>query len=121
MFTPGKLLKKFWRHVRRAGRNSGNKGIQPAQSTRCSPVPTRAVGSLELELTEERGNRARLEQDCQKAKAEADELAEAKAKSEDALKKEVGDKDAIIQRLEREANEMQKKVSHAGKGTRPNS
>jgi chromosome segregation ATPase len=91
------------------------------QSVRHSPTPT-----SELELAEERAKCARLEKECQKAKVEADALAETNCKLEDKIRedkelleereKEVGQKDASIQRLEKEANEMQAKVSQIRRG-----
>jgi len=96
--------------------------VKLTQSIRRSPTPPSAA--LELELAEQRTECARLEREYQRTKAEAEAFAEAKRKLEDELRevkelleargKEIGQKDAIIQRLE---SELKTKVSQVGSGT----
>lgn len=95
------------------------------------PAPTPAVKTLEQQLTEERNRYARLEQDLQRARAEAETSAQAKRKLEDEVRqvkelsetreKEVGQKDAKIRRLENDASGMREKVGQARGGIGSNS
>jgi len=104
------------------GEKAASRDIQLTQSARRSPTPPSTA--LELELAERRTECARLEREYQRTKAEADGFVEAKGKLENELRevrelleargKEVGQKDANIQRLE---SEMKAKVSRVGGGT----
>ena len=101
-----------------------SRDTQRTRSVGGSPTPPSAA--LELELAQQRTECTRLERGYQRTKAEADGFAEAKGKLEDELRevkglleargKEVGDKDAKIQRLE---SEMETKVSQAEGRTGP--
>jgi hypothetical protein len=97
-----------------------NEDIKLVQGTRVGPTPTPAANGPELGLAEEKGRRAELEHEHQKVKARADAFAEAKAKLEEEIRqaketleaqgKDLVRKDASLQRLERDVNEMQTKV-----------
>ena len=86
-------------------------------------TPTPTIKALERELAEERAKCAKLEQECQKAKAEADASTEAKGKLEDetrgakellaAQKKEI---DRIHESIRELEEEIQAQVSQVGRG-----
>ena len=101
-------------------RKAVNEDVQLVEGPRAGPTATPAVNGLELELTEEKARRAKLEHEHQRVKARADAFAEAKGKLEEEIRqvkesleareKDLVRKDTSIQRLEREMNEMQTKV-----------
>jgi chromosome segregation ATPase len=113
--------RKVWDGIFSCVRPGGEK---PAKED--GPTPTSALQVLESELGEERAKCARLEQEYQRARVEADAFAEAKGKLKDetqklkelleAREKEAGHKDASMHRLERDMSEMQIKVSQVGRG-----
>lgn len=98
--------------------------IQLVQGGRVGPTPTPAANGLELELTEEGARRAELEHEHQRIKAQADAFAEAKGKLEEEIRqvkesleareKDLVRKDASLQQLEGDMNEMQTKVRRIG-------
>jgi len=110
-------------------RKAANEDIKLAQGVGDDPTPTPAVKVLELKLAEEKVKCTKLEKELQRVKAEMDAFAEAKGRAEDevrevkelleAREKEVGLKDASIQRLEKDMSEMQKKVGRVGRGIVP--
>ena len=83
-------------------------------------MPTPAVQVLELELTEERAKRVRLEQEHWRAKAEADGFAKAKRKLENVIRedkellaareKDLARKDVTIQQLQEKVSEARDTV-----------
>ena len=115
-----RLLGKF-SCVPSRGEKAASRDIQLPRSVGRGSTPPPAA--LELELAHQRTECARLDQEYQRARAEADGFAEAKGKLDDELRevkallearvKEVGQKDASIQRLE---SEMKTKVSQVGGG-----
>jgi len=101
--------------------------VRLAQTFRDGPTPTPAAEALELQLTEEKGKYARLEQELQRVAAETEAFTQAKRKLENEARqakefsetreKEAEHKDAEIRRLEKDVGEMQKKVGQLGRGT----
>jgi len=95
-----------------------DENIQLDQGVRGGPAPTPAVKELERELVEERAK-------YQRTKAEADAFAEVRRKLEgevreakellEAREKDAGHKDVRIRQLEKDVNEMQKKVGRVGR------
>jgi len=95
--------------------------IQLLRSLRGGPTPIPAVNVFGLELAEEKAKQARLEDEHRRIKAEDDAFTEEKGKLEDEIRrvkesleareKELAHKDASLQRLERDMNVLQTKVS----------
>jgi len=99
---------------------AANEDIRLDQRVKGGPTPTSTVGATEHELTEEKTRSARLEEENRRIKAGTDGFAEEKRKLEDDLRqandllktrgKDLADREARIQKLEKAMSEMRAKV-----------